>query len=100
MPQALLEYLGYLFYFWSNESGEPVHIHISKGKPSKQNLKLWIGPDRVTVAHNGIDCSDKELRQLISYVSNNRAEVVDAWSKHFDIIALYKGAPELKDLKF
>ncbi|MDD7740505.1 MAG: DUF4160 domain-containing protein [Fusicatenibacter sp.] len=25
---------GYTVYFWSNENGEPIHVHVSKGKPT------------------------------------------------------------------
>ena len=31
----LFEISGYKIFFWSNENFEPIHIHISKGKPSK-----------------------------------------------------------------
>ncbi len=24
---------GYLVFFWSNENGEPIHVHVVKGKP-------------------------------------------------------------------
>lgn len=34
----------YLVYFWSNENEplEPVHVHISKGTPSKDSTKVWL----------------------------------------------------------
>ncbi len=32
MPKSLLDFMGYVFYFWSNERNEPIHIHVSKGK--------------------------------------------------------------------
>lgn len=25
---------GYTVYFWSNENGEPIHVHVAKGKPT------------------------------------------------------------------
>jgi hypothetical protein len=30
---------GYKIYFWSNEYGEPIHVHVSKGKPSVNSTK-------------------------------------------------------------
>ncbi len=33
---------GYKIYFWSNEKGEPIHVHISKGKPRPDATKVWI----------------------------------------------------------
>lgn len=32
MPKALLDFLGYKFFFWSNENAEPPHIHVCKGQ--------------------------------------------------------------------
>lgn len=31
MPR-LFTVSGYIVYFWSNENGEPIHVHISKGE--------------------------------------------------------------------
>ncbi|MCM1221500.1 MAG: DUF4160 domain-containing protein [Lachnospiraceae bacterium] len=27
--------MGYVFYFWSNDGSEPIHIHVAKGRPSE-----------------------------------------------------------------
>ena len=35
MPKALLDYLGYVIYFWIGDGTEPVHVHISPGKQIK-----------------------------------------------------------------
>ncbi len=31
---------GYTVYFWSNENGEPIHVHIAKGKPTPKSTSL------------------------------------------------------------
>ena len=43
MPQ-LFRIGPYLIYFWSNENNpvEPVHVHITEGKPSPNTTKVWI----------------------------------------------------------
>jgi len=43
MPQVF-RVGSYWVYFWSNENDplEPVHVHISKGKPVKNATKIWI----------------------------------------------------------
>lgn len=55
MPKALMDFLGYSLYFWSDEhSGnglKPIHIHVAKGNPHKDATKVWIKPD-------GIELSD------------------------------------------
>ena len=30
---------GYTVYFWSNENDEPIHVHVSKGKPTPNATK-------------------------------------------------------------
>lgn len=33
---------GYKVYFWSNENNEPIHVHVSKGKPTSNGTKIWL----------------------------------------------------------
>ena len=47
----------YLVYFWSNENEplEPVHVHISKGTPSRDSTKVWLTKNgRALLANNGV----------------------------------------------
>ena len=56
---------GYMVYFWSNEEGEPIHVHISKGKPSPNATKIWITrTGGCIVANNGSKIPNKELNEL------------------------------------
>lgn len=32
----------YVIYFWSNENGEPVHVHIAIKKPIVDATKIWL----------------------------------------------------------
>ena len=41
MPK-LFTVSGYTVYFWSNENGEPIHVHVSKGKPTPNATKIWL----------------------------------------------------------
>ena len=43
MPQ-IFKIGSYWVYFWANENKplEPVHVHISKGKPTANATKFWI----------------------------------------------------------
>ena len=43
MPQVF-KIGSYWVYFWANENKplEPVHVHISKGKPTANTTKFWI----------------------------------------------------------
>lgn len=63
MPKALLDFLGYLFYFWSNEEGEPPHIHVSKGTPSSTSTKFRITKEGIELAHNDGQIPAHELKK-------------------------------------
>ena len=41
MPQ-FIKTAGYKIYFWSNEGDEPIHFHVTKGDPSKNDTKVWL----------------------------------------------------------
>lgn len=43
---SLINVLGYKVFFWSDEFMEPVHVHISKGKPSANATKVWLTKGR------------------------------------------------------
>lgn len=89
MPKALLDFLGYNLYFWSNEysgnSLEPIHIHVSKGEPQEDATKIWIKPDGVELCNNNSQIPTNELKKILKYVANNRAKIVDRWYRHFGI---------------
>ena len=35
------ELFGYRIFFWSRETGEPVHVHVCKGSPTENATKIW-----------------------------------------------------------
>ncbi|MFQ8722376.1 DUF4160 domain-containing protein [Enterocloster sp.] len=39
---SLFTVSGYKVFFWSNENGEPIHVHIGKGKPTPNATKIWL----------------------------------------------------------
>lgn len=88
MPKVLLDFLGLCFFFWSNEfsgSGmtEPIHIHVARGKPTRDATKIWITRDGVDLCHNNSKLSKSELSNALAYVSANRNLVIAAWYKYF-----------------
>ena len=88
MPKALANYLGMIFYFWSNEfSGkglEPIHIHICRGKKQKEKAtKIWIKPDELEVANNDSRLTAKELSAALEYIRLNRSDIIAKWYDYF-----------------
>ena len=54
---------GYTVYFWSNENNEPIHVHVTKGKPTPNATKIWLTKSGgCIVASNGSKISNKNQR--------------------------------------
>ncbi len=61
MPQ-FIRAAGYKIYFWSNEKGEPIHFHATKGDPDENDTKVWVLQNgSFKVAHNKGRISEKDL---------------------------------------
>jgi hypothetical protein len=86
----LFEYRGYWIYFWLNENNEPIHVHISKGKPTSNSTKIWILENGIQLANNKSDIKEKDLRKLLLFVDNNREDIISSWYQTFDYIKYYK----------
>ena len=82
MPKVLIDFLGYVFFFCSNEEGRP-HIHVCKGKPSHSSAKFWITSDGVVLAHNNAQIPSSDLKRLYAYIHQNRQRILAAWADHF-----------------
>lgn len=84
MPK-IMEILGYIIYFWSNEGqpAEPLHVHISK-TPNKNGTKIWITSDGDTIIeHNKSMIPPKDLRKLTRIISDYHQEIEAEWKKFF-----------------
>lgn len=70
----------------SNENYEPIHVHISKSKPSNNSTKIWLTKSGgCIVANNGSQIPSKELRELLEIISHNFFFIVSEWKKYFDV---------------
>lgn len=67
----------YRLFFFSNESGEPAHIHIQR---ESKLAKYWLKP---VVLAKSVGFSSSELRKLEKVVSNNRLVLLEAWNEYF-----------------
>ena len=85
MPKALLDFLGYSFYFWSNETGEPPHIHVAKGSPTANATKFWITKDGIELANNNSQIPTHEMKKITWYLLLNRARIIAAWYGYFGL---------------
>lgn len=67
MPQ-IFKIGSYIIYFWVNENDplEPVHIHVTQGKPSPYATKIWITrAGGCLLQHNHSLIPDRQLRIIM-----------------------------------
>ncbi|WP_404300278.1 DUF4160 domain-containing protein [Alicycliphilus denitrificans] len=76
MP-TVLRIGAYRFFFYSNEKGEPRHIHVQQ-----QNMlaKFWLQP--VALA-NSSGFSAQDLRKLSELVTTHQTTFTEAWNEFF-----------------
>ena len=82
---------GYKVFFWSNENDEPIHVHVSKGKPSASATKIWLTKaGGCVLASNGSKIATKELNELMEIIAAQYFLICSEWKRHF----------LMKDIKF
>jgi len=67
----------YRFFFYSNEQGEPAHIHVQH---DRMLAKFWLKP--VSIA-GSTRFSPKDLRKIEELVVENRDTLMESWNEHF-----------------
>lgn len=89
MPK-IMEFFGYIIYFWSNEGKplEPIHVHVAK-RPSKNGTKIWILSDGTAlIADNKGDIPPKDLKMLLESISTYHENIENAWKIHFGVSSI------------
>ena len=85
MPQ-LFRIGSYWVYFWSNEGNplEPVHVHVSKGKPIENSTKIWITQTgKCLLCNNNSQIPPAALRNIMRINEARSVDVVEKWKKYF-----------------
>ena len=67
----------YRFFFYSNEYGEPRHIHVERDEAI---AKFWLSP--VALARSR-GFAAQELTRIAALVTENRATFEERWNEHF-----------------
>ena len=61
----------YKVYFWSNEQGEPVHFHATKGNRDKADTKIWVlSNGSFRLAHNKGRIPEHNLSRIFSVMQH------------------------------
>ncbi|VAX09577.1 hypothetical protein MNBD_GAMMA25-2204 [hydrothermal vent metagenome] len=75
MP-TILRIGAYRFFFYSNEQGEPPHIHVQR---EKFLAKFWLNPVALASSRR---FASHELRTIQKHVVENRNIFLEAWNEH------------------
>lgn len=85
MP-SLFRVGGYLVYFWSNENFEPIHIHVSQGKPTQNSTKVWLtASGGCILENNSSKIPVKELNNILEIIAAQYFLICRKWKEHFKI---------------
>ena len=69
----------YRYFFFSKETGEPPHIHVTSNNPPG-SAKFWL--DEVALAESsGYD--SRQIRLARAFVVEHREQFLRAWDEHF-----------------
>lgn len=74
MP-TLFIFLGFRFFFWSNEH-DPVHVHISKGESEAKYNVLEVK----MVENHGF--KKNELRMIEAIIDENQHIIIERWNEY------------------
>jgi hypothetical protein len=66
----------YRFFFYSNESSEPPHVHVQR---ERFLAKFWLNPVALA-ASKGF--ASHELRIIQRHVAENSKIFIEAWNEH------------------
>lgn len=72
---------GYQISIWSNENGEPIHVHVSKKRPSANSTKLWLLSNGTFIKANSNDkrIPDAVLNKIIKKLQPQALMVRNFW---------------------
>ena len=65
------------FFFYSNEGGEPRHVHVQRDSCL---AKFWLDPPALA---SSAGFSAKDLHKLLELVETHRKVVAEAWDEFF-----------------
>ena len=91
MPQ-IFKFGAYRIYFWSNENDplEPIHVHVSEGKPVPNATKIWITKNgRCSLANNKSKIPAATLNNIIRIIEMRIPEIEKKWKDTFSKISYY-----------
>lgn len=65
------------FFFFSNESQEPAHIHVKAGE---DEAKFWLDPVQLEANYGFVT---RDLSRIERVIEEYHDELMEAWDEHF-----------------
>ena len=88
MP-SLFKIGNYIVFFWSNENNEPIHVHITEGKPHSNATKIWLTKNGGCVlANNESRLPATVLTKASEVISAHYFFICHAWKEHFNVTSI------------
>lgn len=85
MPK-ILEYFGFIFYFYSNEH-QPIHVHVSYNEYESVFELFFENGDLTSIEHrkvSGIEAlPEKQRKEALKVVEAYSSYITDAWMDYF-----------------
>ncbi len=89
-----MKVIGYKIYFWANEAGEPVHVHVSKGNPTMNSTKIWLTKAGSSIlANNKSKIPQNDLNKLLDIIAKHYFLIISKWKEYYKI-------NDIDDIKF
>ena len=66
----------YRFFFYSEEGGEPIHVHVIR---EQTEAKVWVIPTVRVAVNEGF--APHELRKIVQLVEANRELIEHEWNR-------------------
>lgn len=74
----------YTVYFWSNENGEPIHVHVSEGVPQPNATQVWLTRSgQCIVANNNSQIPEARLKKILEVISAQSFLICGRWKTRF-----------------
>jgi hypothetical protein len=74
----------YVVFFWSNENGEPIHVHVAIGRISPSATKVWLTQGGgAIVANNKSKISQADLNEILGVICDNHTSICKQWKDFF-----------------
>lgn len=91
MPQ-IFSVGSYLVFIWANEGDpiEPIHVHISQKRPTKNATKVWItSTGKCLLANNDSKIPKTTLNAIMRIIETRSFEIMSKWKELFGELKFY-----------